>query len=363
MFPTAKFLKHYLRGGAALTVEETSYDRGQESLPATVYRPLRGGRLPGWVVLHGLTYTGRQHKSLVKFAGAVAAAGNIVLVPEIPEWRKLQVAPAVTVATIRAAVKALQSRADVAHEHAGLFGFSFGATQALVASCDPEIRPLLSGIAAWGGYCDLHRLFDFAMTGEHELDGRHYTLPPDPYGVWVMTGNYLTSMPGYEGAANAARALHALAQDAGQRGLYAWDPVFDETKVRLRQELDSGEREIFDLIAPPTNSPPGDRAQLRALARQLADTVMRVDPLMDPRPFLARVEVPTLLAHGRDDRLIPFTETIRLERALPPAVLRGRTITALFAHSGGTQSGLGRVGVAREGARFVNLLRRTLALV
>jgi pimeloyl-ACP methyl ester carboxylesterase len=363
MLPTARFLKHYLRGGAALSVVETTYERGSEAVPATVYRPAAGGSLPGWVVLHGLTYTGRHHPSLVKFAGAVAAAGSIVLVPEIPEWRALHVAPAVTVDTIRAAVRALQSRDDVAHEHAGLFGFSFGATQALVASCDPEVRRLLSGIAAWGGYCDLYRLFDFAMTGEHELDGVRYTLPPDPYGIWIMTGNYLTSMTGYEGAGEVAAALHELARDAGRRGLYAWDPVFDETKARLRLELDAAGREIFDVIAPPTTAPSGDVEHRRALARQLADAVVRVDPLMDPRPHLARVDVPTLLAHGRDDRLIPFTETIRLERTLPAAVLRGRTITSLFAHSGGTQSGLGPLGIAREGMRFVNLLRRTLALV
>src|SRR5690554_4370027 len=107
MLPTVKFLRQYLRGGAALEVVETTYERGSEALPATVYRPAARGRLPGWVVLHGLTYTGRHHASLVKFAGAVAAAGNIVLVPEIPEWRALRVAPAVTVDTIRAAVQAL----------------------------------------------------------------------------------------------------------------------------------------------------------------------------------------------------------------------------------------------------------------
>jgi hypothetical protein len=35
-----------------------------------------------------------------------------------------------------------------------MFGFSFGATQALIAASQPETAALLAGIASWGGYCD-----------------------------------------------------------------------------------------------------------------------------------------------------------------------------------------------------------------
>jgi pimeloyl-ACP methyl ester carboxylesterase len=178
-----------------------------------------------------------------------------------------------------------------------------------------------------------------------------------------MTGNYLTAMPGFEHAGDVARALHELAREAGRSGIHAWNPLIDATKARLRSMLEPHDRELFDLIAPPTTAPAPDRNHMRTLARRLADAVVRVDPLMDPTSFLPRVTVPTLLAHGRDDRLIPFTETLRLRRALPVDVVRGCTITSLFAHSGGTRSGLGPVGLTREAARFANLLRRTLTLV
>jgi dipeptidyl aminopeptidase/acylaminoacyl peptidase len=175
-------------------------------------------------------------------------------------------------------VQALQARDDVRHEHVGLFGFSFGATQGLVAAAQPGTARLLSGMAAWGGYCDLHRLFRFGLTGLHEIDGVTYRTRPDPYGAWIIAGNYLSAGAG-------------------------------------------------------------------------------------PRPSLPLLRVPTLFAHGRDDRLIPFSESILLSRAVPARFMRDLTITALFQHSGGTQSGLGAAGLAREGMRFVRLLRRVLALV
>lgn len=362
---TLRFLARYLRPDPAATVEaEVVYVRGPDQLPATVYRPAGSRRaLPGWVVLHGLTRTGRSHPSLVRFARAVAGAGNIVLVPEIPEWRALRVAASVTVPTIGAAVRALQERADVRHERVGLFGFSFGATQALIASADAATARLLAGIAAWGGYCDLHRLFRFGLTGLHDIDGVTYQTRPDPYGAWIMAGNYLSHVTGYEHAAPVAHAVLALAMEAGDRGMYAWDPVFDESKRRLRAALPADQRPLFDLIAPETDKRTKDEERLLQLSDDLANTVRRLDPLMEARTFLPDVGVPVVFAHGRDDRLIPFTETLRLARHVPLRRVRSVTVTSLFQHSGATQTSLGPVGLARESTRFLLLLHRVMRLV
>jgi hypothetical protein len=288
---TVRFLREYFRSDpAAVEVADTTYERPLGPVPATVYRPRDGdGRLPGWVVLHGLTFTGREHPSLIRFARAVAAAGNVVFVPEIPEWRQLRVAPAITVETIRSAVRALQSRDDVDHEHAGLFGFSFGATQALIAATDPDVAKLLHGLCSWGGYHDLERLFVFAMTGEHELDGVTYHTKPDPYGGWVMAGNYLTSIPGHEEHGDLAEAFHTLAREAGRRQIYAWEPVFDSVKVEVRAMVPPEQHALFDLVAPMSDAAPRDRDAARAIALALAEAVRRVDPLMDPQPFLGTV--------------------------------------------------------------------------
>jgi dienelactone hydrolase len=362
---TARFFREYLRPTEGSTVaDEVCYQRADEQVEATVYRPSRQrGPLPGWLVLHGLTRPGRRHPGLIRFARAIARSGSIVMVPEIPEWRELHVAPAVTIETIRAAVRALQQRDDVSHGHVGLFGFSFGATQALIAASDEQTAGQLHGLASWGGYGDIRRLFRFGLSGLHELDGVTYETRPDPYGAWVMAANYLTQVPGYSGAAAVERSLFELALESGERRVYAWDPVYDATKIRLRATLPADQRDLFDLVAPLTSAPPPDVQQCLALADAIADTALRVDPLLDPGPFLPAVRVPVLVAHGRDDRLIPFTESVKLARALPARHLVGVTITSLFQHSGGTQSGLGPLGLAREGMRFLLLLRHVLRMV
>ncbi|HEY8468710.1 MAG TPA: hypothetical protein VIL18_03660 [Longimicrobiales bacterium] len=365
MASTIRFLRQYLRPRPRAVEEiEITYRRGEEQLPATLYRPVHWREpLPAWIVLHGLAYRGRRHPSLERFARAVAASGALVLVPDIPEWRRLRVAPALTAETIHAAIHVLRARPDAAEGRTGVLGFSFGATQALVAATDPALEGAVRGVAAWGGYCDLFNLFRFGIAGEYELDGVVRYSEPDPYGRWIMGANYVTRVPGFGGYGALAKALEELAREAGRRGVSAWDPAYDPLKARLRAGLPAPQREIFDLFAAPAGRPVPHPERARELAMELAAAALRADPLLDPAPFLPRVPYRTLLAHGKEDRLVPYTETLRLARAIPAQRCVACTITALFAHSGGAERGLGPHGRAREAARFLGLLRRILKLI
>jgi pimeloyl-ACP methyl ester carboxylesterase len=337
MIAISRYLREYARPGTyPVEVLETAYDRGGEAVGATLYT-LPGKQVrTGWVVLHGLTVTGREHPALHRFARAFAASGPAVMIPDIPEWRELRVATSITIPTIRAALRDLARRGGVDSERIGVLGFSFGATQAIVAAADPALRSFVRGIAAWGGYRDLHRLFRFGITGEHELDDVEYKLKPDPYGRWIMGANYLTGIPGFSAYADVATALRELALEAGRRRIYAWDPSYDADKARVRARVAPEHQEVFDLFAPRSAREIHDLPRAHEIARGLADAALRAEPLLEPGPALHELQVPTLVSHGRDDRLVPFTESLRLGRDIFPEVLRGLTITGLFAHSGQT---------------------------
>jgi pimeloyl-ACP methyl ester carboxylesterase len=362
---TLRFLRQYFRPNPGIVeVSETTFARGNEMLPASIYRRHnRRTYKTAWVVLHGITYRGRQHKSLQRFASSMAAAGHFVFIPEIPEWSRFQVAPSVAVPTIRAAVHALQSRDDIDRERVGLFAFSFGGTHAIVAASDPSIQRELKGVVSWGGYESVHRLVQFGLTGEHELDGNRYQVEPDPYGRWVVGGNYLTRISGFEDMSDVADALLELATEAGSRGIYAGDPVYEPVKHELAARFTGEKLRVFDVFAPRGRILGSDRSYAREIAKPFADVIVKHDPLMDPTDAFARIRVRTFLAHGRDDRLIPFTETLRAGRRISPDVLAGSAITGLFAHSGGTSGNLSSVGKMREGALFLSTLDRALSLI
>ena len=135
------------------------------------------------------------------------------------------------------------------------------------------------------------------MTGQHEHNGRQISLRPDPCGRWIVAANYLTDSAGYEGAADVADALRRLAAIAGDTGAPAWSPQYDLTKLQIREGLAPGLRELFDLIAPPSDREP-DIEEGAKLASVLAEGGKRVQWLMDPVQALAEVPHPVHVLHG-----------------------------------------------------------------
>ena len=151
--------------GPAASLHEIEIERGGTSLPATFISPTSyRGALPGWIVLGGITRMGRFHPQLVRFAHALAASGAGVIVPEIPEWSDLRLAPRITVPTVRAAVHALDARPEVRAGKFGLIGFSFGGPQAAIAANHEELSERIAGVVSFGGYCDIERTLRCQLT-------------------------------------------------------------------------------------------------------------------------------------------------------------------------------------------------------
>jgi pimeloyl-ACP methyl ester carboxylesterase len=276
---------------------------------------------------------GRFHPQLVRFANALAASGAAVLIPEVPEWRDLRLAPAATVPTVRAAVDALRMRPEVLPGPFGLMGFSFGAPQAVIAATHATLVTDIAGVVVFGGYCDLERTLRCQLTGCHDWDGVDHVLSPDPYGRWCVASNYLTSVAGFEDAGDVAGALRCLAIASTEQRLAAWLPEHDALKAELRSSLPQRRQALFDLFAPPTGEIRGELHERVQMAVALAGACRRVEPLLDPAGRLAEASTPVRLIHGRGDRLVPFTESLRFHDRLPSTVEAHVTVTGLFAHS------------------------------
>lgn len=357
-----RFTRSFVTGWAPVVEQEIHIERDGRRLPASLLLPraatrraLAGRRrpVPVWVVLHGITRSGRDHPYLVRFARAVASAGQAALVPEIPEWRDIRLSTEATTSTIAASLRALEGQRALASRQVGLVGFSFGAPQAIIAPAHPAITGRIACVVAFGGYCSVEESSRFQFTGVHELDGREESLAPDPYARWVVGANYLTRIPDHRDAGGTAEALRALAAHTGDNNLLATDPEMEPVRRRLANALDPAERTVFEAIAPPTGTLP-DPVRGGPVAEGLGE-VMAAIPELNPAPYLPRVNVPVRLLHGTADQLFPYTQTVKLGRAFPPDADVTTTITGLFAHSSGRER-TSLLDTASEALRFLNAL-------
>ena len=74
------------------------------------------------------------------------------------------------------------------------------------------------------------------------------------------------------------------------------------------------------------------------------------------------MRVPIHIFHGRGDRLVPYTESLRLKKALPDDLAAAVTVTRLFAHSADHRPS-SVVARVREGLILFKALRSMLNAV
>ncbi len=372
-----RFLGRFIWPAASLEEErEIAFDVGGDLRSATLYLPRPragrqpGGRGPAWILLQGVTVPGRHHAGVRRMARALASAGHTALAPEVPPWTSLHVDPAQAETTIRAALRLLPSLQSVDPERIGLMAFSVAGTWALEVAAGELGRQLRCAVSL-GGYGDFRRTSVAMLIGEHEWQGRSYRYLPDPYGRWIVGADLLPRLQGDAWGApperqQAAQALHRLAWTAGRNGAPAGSPVYDLLIAQLRQTVPAGTLRAWDLLAPPSSTPVPDPDAGRALALALADAALEAFPQLDPAgrlEGLAAHRLRLFLIHGRQDTLIPFTETLRLAAAMPRGARPTVTITRLIGHAKAALLDLvaNPPGLAYETVRFLMTMRRLVA--
>lgn len=357
-----RFGKGWKVGASALLESEVEISTPGGLAPATLLIPRSASSpLPGWVTLHGITRPGRHHPTLLRFVRALASSGAVVLVPEVQAWRDLRLAPEEAGQILSSAILHLAAMEETAPHRLGAMGFSFGAPQVLMAGADPELLPHLKVVTAFGGYADMESTTRFLFRGNHEWGDDQYEMDPDPYGRWVVAGNFLPLVPGFEDARDVAEALLELARVAGDTKVPSWEVHFEGMREGLEEGIHPSRKILFRELAL-ASGPKAPEELSRHLVPALAKAALTTSPRYEVLRYLGEIQTPVRLIHGRGDRLIPFTETLRAAEAFPDSAEKRVYLTGLFSHSQ-RDAGTDLFGEIGEMSRFLHMMSDILGLL
>lgn len=293
-------------GFAPSTLKETTPTPSRNPVAFSVDGRPRAGDLylpgaraeAGLVLVPGITREGKDDPRLIAFANTLSRARFEVLVPDLPNLSALKVS-ADDAGALADAVRFFDDRPTGAR--LGVAAISYAVGPAVAALFEEGADARVGFVVAIGGYYDIEATITFFTTGHYRPQGsrawRHR--PPNDYGKWVFVRSNVDRL---ESAADRT-TLWAMAE----RKLDDLQADVADLAARLGAEG----RSVYALLL--NDDPDRVPALIAALPSAVAAEIARLDLRRLP---LERLDIRFVLVHGRDDPIIPETESVALAAAV-----------------------------------------------
>ena len=240
------------------------------------------------MLVPGADRAGKQHPLFVAFAETLAAAGFLVLVPDIESLRALQLSAA-DAARIAGAVAHMAERPE-GQRGVVLAAISYAVGPAVLAALRPDVAARIPAVLGIGGYHDAKAAVTFFTTGGFRgPQGDWQRQAATNHGRWVFLRANLQRLSSPEDR----RLLLELAR---LRAAAPQAPV-----AHLTTRLGPEGRAVWALLS--NREPARSRALIGALPAGIRRELEALD--LSARD-LSDLQAELILVHGRDDPVLPL---------------------------------------------------------
>lgn len=261
-------------------------------------RPQGSGPWPTYVFVNGAHPERRREPVVQRLTEGLARAGFLVVVPDPPGLAEGALTPATLEGVIEVIRVAIQ-RPEIAGGRTAVLGASTGASLALLAAADPELRDRISVVVAVTPFADLEKIVCLATTRTYEQDGSA--------GSYVVTDllrdGVIRSMLAAVGDERDRRRLLDLPTLLAEANLEAWRNCLPE----LGRDAQAVVRLLLN----------DDPAQFGDLYRGLPSDVRATINGLSPVSAAAQVVAPVELVVPPKDEYFPHGEVVALAELLP----------------------------------------------
>lgn len=259
--------------------------------------------LAALVMVPGVTPEGRDDPRLIAFAGSLARHRFLVFAPELPGLREQRVSREDPAAITRAANALATCFAEGSEPRLGVVAISYAVGPAVIAALDGEGGRPIGLVVGIGGYHDVVSAITYLTTGYYRPapGAPWYPGSPEAIARWVFVLASAPHVPNPRDRELLTQIARARLADPkadtrlAEAGLHDGGRAMLALAVNLNPELVPG---LVEALPEPLR---GDIQSLDLANRPLQDLPARL-----------------LLIHGRDDPLIPATESLALASAAPP---------------------------------------------
>ncbi len=260
----------------------------------------------GLVLVPGFTPQGKDDRRIVDLAFSLARARFLVLVPDLPGLREIRVHLTDTRVIADAMVHLAGMEVMQGHGGVGVVAISYAVGLAALASALPDAQDKIQFLVSIGGYYDAKAVVTFITTGKYrdQSTGMWRSKHPHPAAKRI----FLASSIDVLSDPDDRTALGLMAERRVRRPSA---PIDD-----LTAGLGPDGRALLELF---TNTDP-DRVE-GLIARLPSAPQRQLDKLSLRHASLSSLAGRLILIHGREDTMIPYTESLAFKEAIGDAEL------------------------------------------
>ena len=255
------------------------------------------------ILFPGASPDAENHQGMLFLGSIICKLGYKVIIPRIPPLKELRLNEE-CFDWFAHAYGQIMLREDIIKNKVSAMALSFGGAVLLKSSLDSRIsnNPPKS-IMTFGTYSNIQTTLKFLCDGKINLDNETYTIKPHSWGLTVLFHNFLEkfNFPEIENYKNEFKKIINLQiQDK-----------HDQVKEKIKKIPDIQTQEFIQNIFDCK------------INKYVADEIFRVIDnekafieIMSPLYWADKVNSRVFIMHGSNDSMVPFTESINLDKYL-----------------------------------------------
>ncbi len=254
------------------------------------------------ILFPGASPDAENHPGMLFLASIICKLGYKIFIPRIPPLKELRLNDE-CFDWFAHAYSEIIKRDDILKARVTTMALSFGGGLLLKASLDSRISAYPpKSIMTFGTYCDIQSTLKFLCDGEINLEDKSYIIKPHSWGLTVLFHNFLDQF-NFEEIKDYK------------------DKVRKIINLRIQDKLDEVDYEISQLPDVPRKFM--KNIFNSKINEKIKDEIYRVInkekefvQLMSPKYWGQRIREKVFIMHGSNDSMVPFTESINLNKCI-----------------------------------------------
>ena len=266
-------------------------------VPLKVFSPKSKQKNTIFIIFPGASPKGENHEGMITLGSILASLGYKCLIPRIPPLKDLDLLDNNS-DWFNHAYKELITRKDILNYKIAVIGMSFGGAILIksLASGMCDLKKAKSALL-YGAPYDNKTFINFLLTGEISINGKIQQVKQHEWGIIVILHNFLNKINlGYDTSLMEKILKNKIAEN-------------ENFVLQNIKKLNPEQKEIIESAFNGVAS-----ESIKKICTQIKNECKDLINEISPKYFCRNVKEHTFIAHGANDTMVPYTESLLLSK-------------------------------------------------